>query len=690
DSSGTWHGGIALTHTTRKVAFPAVGVDSTGVVHIVVQRWLGGNGIVYGRKPVGGSWSWVLLVPETAEWRHCSMFTDSNGGIHATWKAYRQLGQYRYVASGGNLASGIHYTIPTAPGAHTNCMGDSFVTGDGTVHHAFTSFGTRTIDYSVKPPGGVFGATTGLNEGSFPVCGPPYEYDPWPAVAASDSGYVAVTWAELDTSCNVSKVYLSQLESGSWTRTLIDNNARIDHASRSVVTLTNNGLYLVWRSNTGELILTTVGISPPSISILYPLGGEEFGIGDTIPISWTTESMTGEVEISLRKSDDSGGYIIDENVPYNGSPYDYTIPTDIPTGFYFVRIKQGTVVDDSGIFEIVPSGTAASITVTYPNGGEIITAGSSVTLTWTYTGTISNVKIEFSPDNGENWTMLFDSVPNTGSYTDTIPAYTPPSSNCLVRISDASDGTPSDTSDAVFTIIEPATTPLINLSMDSLYYGTNSTVTTKSQSFLISNSGIGILNWTVSDDMSWLTCSPTSGTESGKVTCTIDPTGLSTGTYTATVTVSDPNAANSPQTMQITLNVYNPDGTAPPFGSLDSPVNNSDVFGSIPVTGWALDDIEVEDVLVKREPVASDPPEAIGSDGLVFIGYAVFVDGARPDVEAIHSTYPLCYRAGWGYQLLTNALPAGGNGTYVLHAVAYDKDGHEVDLGTKTINVDNA
>ncbi len=74
----------------------------------------------------------------------------------------------------------------------------------------------------------------------------------------------------------------------------------------------------------------------------------------------------------------------------------------------------------------------------------------------------------------------------------------------------------------------------------------------------------------------------------------------------------------------------------------------------------------------------------------VFIGDAVFVEGSRPDVELDYPNAPLSSRAGWGYMLLTNFLPNGGNGTYTLHAYATDREGHEVLLGSKTITCDNA
>jgi hypothetical protein len=129
-----------------------------------------------------------------------------------------------------------------------------------------------------------------------------------------------------------------------------------------------------------------------------------------------------------------------------------------------------------------------------------------------------------------------------------------------------------------------------------------------------------------------------------------------------------------------------------PSGNFDTPVSGvTGVVGAIPVTGWALDNIEVTHVDIFREPVTGETP-----DTLTFIGTATFSADARPDVESLLPTSPLQYRAGWGYQLLTNVLPnssgsgAPGNGVYKLHAVAYDKAGLQLDLGTRTMTVDNA
>jgi hypothetical protein len=121
-----------------------------------------------------------------------------------------------------------------------------------------------------------------------------------------------------------------------------------------------------------------------------------------------------------------------------------------------------------------------------------------------------------------------------------------------------------------------------------------------------------------------------------------------------------------------------------PFGQFDTPLHGSTVRSSVPVTGWALDDVAVTGVKIYRDPVSGE-----GSSN-IYIGDAVLVEGARPDVEAAFPGYPNNSRAGWGYMMLTNFLPNNGNGTFTLYAIASDSAGHQVTLGSKTITCDNA
>jgi len=223
--------------------------------------------------------------------------------------------------------------------------------------------------------------------------------------------------------------------------------------------------------------------------------------------------------------------------------------------------------------------------------------------------------------------------------------------------------------------------PFINLNKSQLNFscGTSGSPPS-SQTFSISNTGTGTLNWTVTDNASWLSCTPVSGTDSGVVTVSVDHSGLAAGTYTGTITVSDPNASNSPQKVSVNLTVYAPGSDSAPFGSFETPVDGATVRSSIPVTGWALDDIGIDSIKIYRE----------AGTGLVYIGDAILVEGARPDIETAFPGYPNNSKAGWGYMMLTNFLPNSGNGTFALHAIAADSTGHQVTLGTKTIYCDNA
>ena len=171
------------------------------------------------------------------------------------------------------------------------------------------------------------------------------------------------------------------------------------------------------------------------------------------------------------------------------------------------------------------------------------------------------------------------------------------------------------------------------------------------------------------------------GINSGVVSVSVDASSLWSGYYEGTVTVFDSRATNNPQSVTIKLNVYG--STYPPSGNLDAPAENQECMGAFLVAGWALDDIEVQQVKIYRDPVGSE-------QGLIFVGDAVLVEGARPDVAAAFPDKPFSYRAGWGYMLLSYMLPgAGMDNWYTLYAYAYDKDGQSTVLGQKTIHCVN-
>ncbi|MBN1765000.1 MAG: right-handed parallel beta-helix repeat-containing protein [Sedimentisphaerales bacterium] len=92
------------------------------------------------------------------------------------------------------------------------------------------------------------------------------------------------------------------------------------------------------------------------------------------------------------------------------------------------------------------------ITLITPNGGEEFATGMTYPITWSCTGSISEVLIEYSPDNGSSWLEVTPpNTGNSGSYDWLVPVVES-SSQCLLRVSDAGYPDINDTSDDAFTI----------------------------------------------------------------------------------------------------------------------------------------------------------------------------------------------------------------------------------------------
>lgn len=297
--------------------------------------------------------------------------------------------------------------------------------------------------------------------------------------------------------------------------------------------------------------------------------------------------------------------------------------------------------------------------------------------------------------NGYDNSITGNSGDNTVKFSGSYSQYTLSKSNGVITVGDnisGRDGT--DTLTAVEYIQfsdrtvsaddvgsgggSPGGGGTIALSANRLDFAAVSGVTPGSQTFSVNNSGSGTLSWTLSTSASWLQCAPTSGSDGTTVMVSLNLPG-GPGIYTGTITVSDVNATNSPQTLAVNLKVYGAGYTEAPFGQFATPLDGATVAGSIAVTGWVLDDLGVDSVKIYRD-----------GDGLVYIGDAVFVRGSRPDVETQYPGYPNNDRAGWGYMLLTNFFPNGGNGQFNLYAIATDLEGNQTTLGVKSIDVDNA
>ena len=181
------------------------------------------------------------------------------------------------------------------------------------------------------------------------------------------------------------------------------------------------------------------------------------------------------------------------------------------------------------------------------------------------------------------------------------------------------------------------------------------------------------MSWTVTSNQPWLAVSPASGSGARDLSVTVAPGALTTpGTAVGSITITLSGAGNLVAPVGVTLVTMIAGTSVAPIGVVDTPLANATgVVGAIPVTGWALDDVEVASVFVCRNAVAGEsaaPDGRCGGAAQMYLGDAVFIDDARPDVAAAFPAYPRNYRGGWGFMLLTNMLPNQGNGAYTLSA----------------------
>jgi len=440
-------------------------------------------------------------------------------------------------------------------------------------------------------------------------------------------------------------------------------------------------------SDTSNAVFTISSSGPgpggDSITVTSPNGGESAFVSTVYDIKWTSIGAIGNVKIDYSTNNGSSWKEVTASTANTGS-YEWSVPND-PSTTCKVRVSRisGSALSDASnsTFTILPQ--QPGITMLTPLGGEEWQVGTVHNITWKNFMTVGNVKIEYSTNGKQTWQTIASSVTNNLKYSWTIP--NTPSTNCYVRLSEASDGTPNYTNYKAFSIVTDSPVPAISLSRTDLFFATmkSSSAVTGVQKIRVENSANGTMKWTCSTNADWFRVDNKAGTETGIVGVSVNTLGIGAGTYEGIITFRCDEASNSPQTVTVNLKVYSSGTDQVPFGSFDSPADGSTVMSSVPVTGWALDDIGIKKVSIYRDAVQGE------GSGEVYIGQANLVDGARPDVEGSYPAYPMNYQAGWGYMLLTNMLPGGGNGWFKLHAYAEDQSGNKTYLGYKSINCDN-
>jgi V8-like Glu-specific endopeptidase len=339
-----------------------------------------------------------------------------------------------------------------------------------------TSYGVDrpfTTQTPVTPPTVTTNSVTSITTTSA-VCGGNVTSDGGATVTAR-----GVCWS---TSPNPT-IYNSKTVNGSGTGSFTSNITGLNPATtyhvRAYATNSAGTSYGVDRQFTTDSL-------PPveDINVTAPNGGENWPLGATQTITWTSAGLTGNVKIVLYQNGSKVGAIA-VNIPITQGSYTWTVGnhdggTASPGTGYVVRVKS--MVNTAYYDDSDGSFTISGLTMTSPNGGESWNRGTAKAITWASAGLTGNVKLVLYQNGAKVGGIVVDIPVTQGSYTWTVGNYdggtASPGSGYVVRVKSMVNTACYDDSDASFTITD--TSPLTLTSPnggESWDHGTTKTIT---------------------------------------------------------------------------------------------------------------------------------------------------------------------------------------------------------------------
>jgi hypothetical protein len=424
--TGSWEAASRVTPIAYTaiddVGFPDIAVTAEGLLHFAYHdgNFAAGVMTIFYRPYSNGTWRpWEDLTVPGGSCSYVSLaVSPTDNYLYAVNMMDKEV-QFDLVLRWRNPATGAWTgdILPMTPTA--KYMPDIFIDSAGTAHLVYISrfLGDSSVWYAKST------TPRNINSWTAPVqlaAGTGFNWNN-PRVVADDNGDAYVVWQ--DRGSGNGEILLRKTVSGVWQAAQnISQTSDLSETAQIAVNPETKEMYVAWQENVGG---TNWEVYMKQYEEETPGGQKKWS--DIINFS-NTSLHSGEPSLVMQSNGDVHFFFMDTPGSNREVMYSY---------------KQKEI-------EIPPS-----VTVTSPNGGESWQANSTHDITWTSQGTVGDVRIELSTDGGITYSDIASSTPNDGSYSWPIPYLSPTGSNCFVRISEASDGTPSDTSDSPFTVAPP-------------------------------------------------------------------------------------------------------------------------------------------------------------------------------------------------------------------------------------------
>jgi len=225
-----------------------------------------------------------------------------------------------------------------------------------------------------------------------------------------------------------------------------DYKIRVTSASTPTCTDTSNGSF-------------AIGVeTSSSITVQVPNSGENWVQGSLHTLRWTYTGNPGTMVKIEALRGETVLAVITPGTPLGSGgsgSFDLTFPYNTPLASdYRIRVTSTTNPGYTDTSDY-PFTISSAITVATPNGGEDYKIGSTLPMSWTYTGTPGSL-VNIDVTKGGAILKTLTGIPigsgGSGSYNVTIPAGTPLGPDYTIRVTSGSYAACTDTSNGTFAI----------------------------------------------------------------------------------------------------------------------------------------------------------------------------------------------------------------------------------------------
>lgn len=518
---------------------PQIAVDGNNVIHVVWTRNTGDWTIQYCKSSDGGTtFTSPVNISGTLpsdQWPTIAADQTTSPAVHVVWRSYPGGIAYRRSTN-----SGVSWdTLTIIPGEVVNLCPSISCQGTSYVHILFMGMAG----------GGGLRYIRSSNRGTS-----------WPT--SSTQLYPSDIYSGTDYQCDVlatttGKVYAVFASDG-----YLRSKVSTDNGATWSATI-NIASGIIFSPN-----IAVIGNGP--VRVVYAIDGG----------AMVATSADGGTTWSVGTAASPSGFHAD---------YAYTdiAARQIGSNYFFCIIwgNDNSASWDREVYVMRETWTPAPHLAIAPASLNF-TAGQNGSLPASQTFTISNSgggTMNWSISDNASWLDETPTSGNNNSQTITVSANTtnlaPACYNATITLSSSN----ADNSPQTVSVYYTVNGPHISLDKSSLnFLAYKSGSSPADQSFNISNTGSGTMNWSVSSNQTWLTVSPASGNDnSHSINVSVNPTSLAEGKqYTGTITVTASGADNTPQTIAVTLKYLRP--------TTNYHSNGSD-FAMAPCDAWGFD-----------------------------------------------------------------------------------------------------